>query len=87
MLDLLTADESVIIWADLLQPARSDLDRLAEQLDLHPLAVEDAVAPRERTTLDRYRSHLFANIYAITFDAAGPRVDVAELSAFILPAP
>lgn len=75
----------MIIWADLLQPGRSDLDRLAQRLDLHPLAVEDAVTPRERTKLDRYRSHLFANMYAVTFDAAGPRVDVAELSAFILP--
>ena len=80
----LAADEDVIIWADLLQPAESDLEPLAQSLDLHPLAVEDALHRGERTKLDRYRSHLFANMYAVTFDARSTRIEAKELSAFIL---
>jgi len=81
--DRLAGDEDVVIWADLLQPSESDLEPLAQSLDLHPLAVEDALQRGERTKLDRYRSHLFANLYAVTFDASNTRIDTQELSAFI----
>jgi magnesium transporter len=83
--DRLAADGDVIIWIDLLQPSESDLERLARNLDLHPLAVEDALQSHQRTKLDRYRSHLFANLYAVTFDASDTRLEAEELSAFILP--
>jgi magnesium transporter len=83
--DRLAADGDVIIWVDLLQPSGSDLERLAQILDLHPLAVEDALQSQQRTKLDRYRSHLFANLYAVTFDTSDTRLEAEELSAFILP--
>jgi magnesium transporter len=81
----LAADEDVVIWADLLQPGEAELKQLGEDLGLHPLAVEDARQPHQRTKLDRYRTHLFANLYAVTFDASACRLDTSELSAFILP--
>jgi len=83
--DRLAADEEAVIWVDLLQPGESDLQPLAEKLDLHPLAVEDALQAHQRTKLDRYRSHLFANLYAVTFDVGDTRLDSQELCAFVLP--
>jgi magnesium transporter len=83
--DRLAADGESIIWIDLLQPGESDLEPLAQSLDLHPLAVEDALQAHQRTKLDRYRSHLFANLYAVTIDASDASLEAKELSAFILP--
>ena len=85
MPDRLAADGEAIVWIDLLQPTESDLEPLAQHLGLHPLAVEDAIQAHQRTKLDRYRSHLFADLYAVTVDASETRLEAKELSAFILP--
>src|ERR1700722_6139084 len=50
------ADESAVIWLDLLEPERSDLVVLSEEFGLHPLAIEDALHEHERTKIDRYQS-------------------------------
>lgn len=72
-------------WVDLYQPQPADLAAVAEEFDLHPLAVEDALAEHERPKLDHYPGHLFINVYAVEYRPAetGPRTDKTEISAFI----
>ena len=79
------AEKDALIWLDLRDPDRSDLAVLSEEFGLHPLAVEDAVQEHQRPKLDRYQSHLFTSMYAVSFDAATGRLDTSEINAFITP--
>ena len=76
-------DESVTIWLDLSAPTPDDLAVLSEEFGLHPLAVEDALHPGQRSKLDRYRTHLFLTAYWARFDADSGELATSEVSAFI----
>jgi len=77
------ADESAVVWFDLCQPGAEDLATISEELGLHALAVEDAVAEHQRPKLDRYESHLFVTAYAVALDTASGQIDTSEVAAFI----
>ena len=77
--------EGTTVWLDLLQPTTDDLQVLVEELDLHPLAVEDAVSTRQRPKLDRYEDHLFLSAYAARIDEQTAELTVREVNAFITP--
>ena len=77
------ADEAVTIWLDLRDPDHDDLAVLSEEFGLHPLAVEDAVHQHQRPKLDRYRSHLFLNVYGARLDTGTGELITSELAAFV----
>ena len=83
--DYLEEDDATIIWLDLRDPDRDDLNVLSEEFGLHPLAIEDAVHEHERTKLDRYRSHLFLTAYGVHLDEASCELATSEVSAFVTP--
>lgn len=83
--ELLEADVDAVVWLDLFSPDSGDLQLVVEEFGLHPLAVEDAVHDHQRPKLDRYATHLFANMYAVTFDQSGGELTTSEISAFITP--
>lgn len=60
----LVADATATVWVDVADPEPADLADIALTLDLHPLAVEDALHDRQRPKLDRYPTHLFLAAYA-----------------------
>ena len=70
------------VWLDLLDPDESDLSIVTQEFGLHPLAVEDAILDHQRPKLDRYRTHLFLNLYAAQV-SGDVTVRTTELSAFI----
>jgi magnesium transporter len=47
--------------------------------------VEDAVHDHQRPKLDRYPTHLFANVYAVGFDDVTAELRTSEVSAFVMP--
>ncbi|MEV6304089.1 magnesium transporter CorA family protein [Actinoplanes sp. NPDC051861] len=71
-----------VVWLDLFDPDLTDLEAVAEEFGLHPLAVEDAVEVHQRPKLDRYADHLFLNVYAVEFHG-GDLSGKTEISAFI----
>jgi magnesium transporter len=77
------ADEAVTIWLDLRDPDHDDLAVLSEEFGLHPLAVEDAVQEHQRPKLDRYRTHLFLNVYGARLDTGTGELATSELAAFV----
>jgi magnesium transporter len=77
------ADPDTVVWVDFVHPAADDLAGLAEELDLHPLAIEDALEPHQRSKIDRYPSHLFLTSHAVHFDPDHLRLDTTEVDAFI----
>ena len=77
------ADGAVTIWLDLRDPDRDDLAVLSEEFGLHPLAVEDAVQEHQRPKLDRYRTHLFLNVYGARLNTGTGELATSELAAFV----
>jgi magnesium transporter len=78
----LAAADDAVVWLDLLDPDADDMSIVTLELGLHPLAVEDAVHDHQRPKLDRYRTHLFGNVYATEVDPAGG-LTTAEISFFV----
>jgi magnesium transporter len=74
-----------VVWLDLCEPDREDLEVISEEFGLHPVAVEDAVQQHERPKLDHYQDHAFLTVYAVSLDAATGQLTTSELAAFITP--
>jgi len=75
----------VLVWIDVIEPDDHALDVVAEELDLHRLALEDALTTHERPKLDRYSEHLFVSAtYVRLVDVSG-ELHLTEVAAFITP--
>lgn len=72
-----------VCWLDIADPEDKDLDLIAEELSLHPLALEDARHRHQRPKIDEYEGqHYFLVFYALE----SPAPDVVtehELSIFL----
>ena len=86
--DLATVSEHLCeagasVWIDLVEPTAEQLTVLAEELDLHELAVEDAIKARQRPKLDAYENHLFVATRAVRVDPDDGTLAHTELHAFL----
>jgi magnesium transporter len=72
-----------VVWVDLVAPGKGDVHRLAAELGLHELAVEDALSPHQRPKVDFYSSHLFLSCHALTLDVAAAELSKTEVNAFV----
>ena len=71
-------------WIDIPDRHSEELVRVARDLGLHPLAVEDATERDERPKIDQYDDHYFIVFYAI--DSPSPDVvEYHEVSIFVVP--
>jgi magnesium transporter len=77
------AKAGTVVWLDLAQPDRADLDVIVEELGLHELAVEDALNESQRPKLDHYEDHLFLSSYVARLDDRTAELTVSEVAAFI----
>jgi magnesium transporter len=77
------AREDTVVWVDLCDPTKAQLDELAEELGLHELAVEDALGPHQRPKLDHYASHKFLVCHAARFDRERSTLETTEIDAFV----
>ncbi len=87
-LDTWLADEAALVWVDLLRPDPEVLSVLADELGLDPLAVEDAVEPRERPKATRHATHTFVTCYGATLVEGEEKVPVlrtGRVSGFVMP--
>ena len=67
-------------WIGLLRPSSEELERVAAEFSLHPLAVEDALSGHQRSKLERYGGNLFAVLRPARYDDATETVDFGELA-------
>ena len=72
-------------WIGLARPTESELLSLAEEFDLHPLSVEDAMEAHQRPKLERYGDTLFVVLRAARYLDAPEEVDFGELHVFVGP--
>jgi magnesium transporter len=75
--------DDTVVWVDLCDPSKSELDELADELGLHELAVEDALGPHQRPKLDHYATHKFLVCHAATFEAESSTLHKTEIDSFI----
>ncbi|MEV5340709.1 magnesium and cobalt transport protein CorA [Streptomyces sp. NPDC052676] len=82
---VLRSQPSGMAWIGLARPTERELHSLAEEFDLHPLAVEDAMEAHQRPKLERYGDTLFVVLRAARYLDAPEEVDFAELHVFVGP--
>ncbi|HVL32216.1 MAG TPA: magnesium transporter CorA family protein [Actinomycetota bacterium] len=72
-----------LLWAvaDIGSLTEADVNIIAVEFGLHPLAVEDAVKMRQRPKLESYENHLFAVMYQL--DRDGEELGPRQISCFI----
>ncbi|TDD71560.1 magnesium and cobalt transport protein CorA [Jiangella aurantiaca] len=81
----LRTDAEAMAWIGLYKPSDAELLSLADEFDLHPLAVEDAMEAHQRPKLERYGETLFVVLRAARYLDAVEEVDFAELHLFVGP--
>ncbi|MFI0776933.1 magnesium and cobalt transport protein CorA [Streptomyces sp. NPDC021212] len=72
-------------WIGLYRPSEAELLSLAEEFDLHKLAIEDAMEAHQRPKLERYGETLFVVLRAARYLDAVEEVDFGELHVFVGP--
>jgi magnesium transporter len=74
------------VWVGMDEPDPAELQRLARQLHLHPLAVEDAVHGGQRAKVDVYDDDsLLVVLRPLEYDDATSSVETRELTMFVGP--
>jgi magnesium transporter len=69
-------------WLDISDPKSHDFELAAKELNLHPLAVEDAQQRHERPKIDQYDDHYFIVFYALEEPSPGVVREI-EISIFM----
>jgi magnesium/cobalt transport protein CorA len=71
------------IWIGLHEPTQDEFDLVKDELDLHPLAVEDAVKAHQRPKLERYGDSIFVVLKTIKYIEEGSDIEVGEIMLFV----
>jgi magnesium transporter len=69
-------------WIGLYRPDVAEIRSVAKEFDLHPLAVEDAIAAHQRAKLERYGTTLFTVLRPAWYLDDVERVEFGELHVF-----
>jgi magnesium transporter len=77
--------EGAVAWIGLYRPDQHELGSLAEEFDLHELAIEDAIVAHQRPKLERYDDTLFVVLRAAHYIDAREEVDFGEVHVFVGP--
>ncbi|WP_309069468.1 magnesium and cobalt transport protein CorA [Microbacterium sp.] len=77
--------EGGMAWIGLFRPTREEIDKVAEEFSLHPLAVEDALQGHQRAKLERYGDTLFAVLLPARYLEHEETVEFGELHVFVGP--
>jgi magnesium transporter len=74
------------VWVALFNPAPEELDEMAEEFGLHPLAAEDARKGHQRPKIEEYEDSLFAVMHTVEESADGSgELEVGEVDIFVGP--
>jgi magnesium transporter len=78
----LATDDKSMAWVDMSGYADSDLKKLAELLDLHPISVEAALAPWQRPQVNTFPEYFYLSVTLIA-PKGKFAVDIGELDLFV----
>ncbi|MBA2322465.1 MAG: magnesium/cobalt transporter CorA [Actinomycetota bacterium] len=80
------ADGHSFSWIGLLRPTEEDIQAVAAEFDLHPLAVEDAIDAHQRPKLERYGHTVFVVLRPAWYVDPVEVVELGEVHLFLGPA-
>lgn len=72
-------------WIGLFRPTPEEIAQVADEFELHPLAVEDALTGHQRSKLDRYGDILFVVLRPARYIDETESVEFGELHVFVGP--
>src|SRR4051812_42116924 len=78
-------EDGTVVWMDVDHPSATEFALIADEFNLNPLAVEDALHERQRPKLDHYDDHVFISLYAVHLDHDSGELVAAELAVFASP--
>lgn len=81
--DALREQPDSMAWIGLYRPGSQELRSLADEFDLHELAVEDAITAHQRPKLERYGDTLFVVLRAARYVDEREEVEFGELHVFL----
>jgi len=71
------------LWIGLKDPTSAEFDEVKDQLQLHPLAVEDAVKGNQRSKLEVYEGSLFVVLKPLRYVEQTSQVETGEVMVFV----
>ncbi|HYI46122.1 MAG TPA: magnesium transporter CorA family protein [Actinomycetota bacterium] len=79
----LRAQAGNVLWAeaDVASLTPEDIETIAEEFGLHPLAVEDAINTRQRPKVESYEGHLFIVFHQL--DEVDGQLEACQIACFI----
>jgi magnesium transporter len=81
--DVSPPPKGVTRWMDMSGVDHAGLEKLQEQFDFHPLAIEDCKQLDQRPKLEEYRDHLFLVTQGFKFLDGNDELELLELHAFL----
>ncbi|MDO5699612.1 MAG: magnesium and cobalt transport protein CorA [Dermatophilus congolensis] len=82
-LDWVREHGSGFVWVGTHSPGGDEFTRIAEQMHLHPLAVEDALKGNQRAKIDFYETSMFVVLKTLHYIDATSDVETGELMVFV----
>ena len=77
---------NAFVWVALFEPTQAELDEIAQEFSLHPLAVEDASKGHQRPKIEEYGDSLFAVLHPVEVvknEAGGDDFSIGEVDVFV----
>src|SRR5690349_11241356 len=71
------------MWIGLHEPSAEEFDEVADELQLHPLAIEDAIHAHQRPKLERYGDTLFVVVKTLHYVDETSDIEVGEIMLFV----
>lgn len=71
------------VWIGLSEPTQQEFDHIVGELNFHPLAVEDAVAAKQRPKIEDYDGLTFFVIKTVFYNEARSEITTGELMCFV----
>ena len=72
--------EQGLLWLDLINPTKEELDMLEKVFELHPLTLEDCINTITRPKIDRFENYIFIVLHAAATTSRGRKVRTIELN-------
>src|SRR6476620_1287064 len=82
-LEMLRRKENGFIWIGLKDPTDAEFALVNDELQLHPLAVEDAVKGNQRPKIETYDGSLFLVMKTLRYIDATSDIETGEVMVFV----
>ncbi|WP_018658055.1 magnesium/cobalt transporter CorA [Actinomadura flavalba] len=82
-LDAARANGTCFVWIGMHEPTQDEFDLVSAELELHPLAVEDAIHAHQRPKLEQYGDTVFLVLKTLRYLDETSDVETGEIMLFL----